>query len=142
MPKPTKITRRISLPALHKRLDSVFSQFIRLRDCVKTTGTVENGACITCGNIHPYSSLQAGHFISRAHYAIRYDERNVNAQCVGCNMFKHGAVEEYFIRLEEMHGRPVVDELLSLKHQTRRFQRSELEGMIGDYKTKLEELRE
>lgn len=43
--------------------------------------------------------------------------------------------------MEEKYGRAVVDELLSLKHATRRFKRFELEEMIETYKEKIKELR-
>lgn len=123
----------------HRRLDKVFSQFVRYRDCLKTTGTIESGACITCNWVYPYSQLQAGHFVSRTSYATRYDERNVNAQCVSCNVFKKGNIDEYFVRMEELYGREVVDELLSHKHTTRRFKRKEMKEMIDYYKAKIKE---
>jgi hypothetical protein len=55
-------------------------------------------------------------------------------------VFKKGNIDEYFVKIEEMYGREVVDELLSLKHSTRRFKRFELEEMIEEYKTKNREL--
>lgn len=132
---------RSYMTKLHKQLWVVFSEYIRLRDCLETTGTKERGACITCKRIYDFPALQAGHFVSRAHYSIRYDERNVHAQCMGCNMFKKGAIDEYFIALEQKYGRPVVDEILGLKHSTRRFKQYELEQLIDHYKQKIKELR-
>jgi Bacteriophage Lambda NinG protein len=127
--------------ALHKKFWKVFSEYIRLRDCLETTGTAEEGTCCTCHKRYPLKQLQAGHFISRTHKSIVYDERNVHAQCVGCNMFKAGNIPEYWLFMEGKYGRGVIDELLNLKSQTRKFKAYELEGMIDEYKAKITTLK-
>ena len=63
---------------LIKKLDNVFSQYIRRRFAV-------NGItkCVTCGKEDFWrgGEMQAGHFISRKHYATRWNETNVQSQC-------------------------------------------------------------
>ena len=54
-----------------KRLDAVFSQYIRLRHAKN-----EIAECYTCGKKDHYKKLQCGHFMSRKHYATRWDEDN------------------------------------------------------------------
>lgn len=63
-----------------KKLDRVFSEYIRLRD------TMPNGMfrCISCGKIKPYSQADCGHYHSRTHMSIRFDEENCNAECKYC----------------------------------------------------------
>jgi hypothetical protein len=45
--------------------------------------------------------MQAGHFI---HNVLDFDERNIHAQCVACNKFKHGMGQEYAIRIVQKYG--------------------------------------
>jgi hypothetical protein len=70
----------------------VFSQFIRLRDCLKTTGGLENGFCYTCGRLYPFKSLQAGHWIPGRGGGNVLDERGCHAQCL---------TEESLIRMSD-----------------------------------------
>lgn len=128
-----------TLPKLHRELWLEFSRYIRYRDCLRTTGATSQGRCVTCDRQYPFNTLQAGHFISRVSYATRYDERNVHAQCPSCNLFKKGNIDEYFVRMEQMYGREVVDELLSLKHSSRRFKRYEIEELVIYYREKNKE---
>ena len=53
MPKIKKPTRS----KLVKKLDTVFSQYIRLKDSKDGIGT-----CVTCGKQDHWKNLQAGHF--------------------------------------------------------------------------------
>lgn len=62
-----------------------FSRFIRIRDCIRTTGTPFRGACFTCGRELRYGELQAGHIISRSYSNALYNPNVVFAQCVTCN---------------------------------------------------------
>lgn len=91
-----------------------FSLFIRLRD------SDANGycKCISCGRIHHYKEMQAGHYISRRaiYLAVKYHEKNVNAQCVYCNMHLKGNGPGYAAGLVRKHGPDVLDELNMLKH--------------------------
>lgn len=88
MPKTSKKPTRSKII---KKLDTVFSQYIRLKDA-DNRGYV---SCVTCGKRGHWKNggMQAGHFQSRKHYSTRWDERNVAVQCLGCNMFKSG--EQY-----------------------------------------------
>lgn len=79
--KPKK--RQTSQATLVKKLDKVFSQYIRLRDS-DTNGMFH---CISCGKIKPFGQADAGHFHSRRHMATRFDEDNVSAECRFCNRF-------------------------------------------------------
>ena len=69
-----------SISKLKKKLDTIFSFYIRLR------GVDDNGnnQCCTCGKIDNWRNLQCGHFVSRKHMATRFYELNCFPQCVGC----------------------------------------------------------
>ena len=73
-----------------------FSRYIRLRDCLDTTGEEEEGICIKCGERKPFKGLQAGHAIPGRNNSILLDEELVYAQCAGCNLFGGGRVQNKF----------------------------------------------
>ena len=58
---------------LVKKLDKVFSQYIRFRD----------QRCVTCGS---RENLQCGHLFSRTAYSTRWHPRNAFCQCSSCNL--------------------------------------------------------
>lgn len=121
------------ISTLEKKLDRVFSEYIRKRDADEG-GTA---LCVTCGRLMFWKEGQCGHWIKRQHRSVRWDERNVGFQCPGCNLFKSGAMDEFAGYLLERYGRETVQELLELKHQPKKFTRSDLEQMIQDYKARL-----
>ena len=88
----TKASKKPTRTKLIKKLDVVFSEYIRKRYC-------KNGIsqCVTCGKKDEWKKLQAGHFISRARYSTRWDEDNVQVQCYRCNVLKSG--EQYLYSL-------------------------------------------
>jgi hypothetical protein len=95
-----------SFSQLQKEADKVFSDYIRLRD--KYT-------CFTCGKVGNKNDMQAGHYYSRTFKALRYDEINVNCQCVRCNIMLHGNIIEYHERLAEKYGDKKIEYLSGIK---------------------------
>ena len=79
---PTTISK------LKKKLDVLFSQYIRRRNA-DHLGRVK---CFTCGVEKHWKEQQAGHFQSRSHHSTRWDEVNVQVQCVKCNMYRPAAL--------------------------------------------------
>jgi hypothetical protein len=75
------MAKKPSRKTIITKLDSIFSQYIRLRYSKN-----EISECVTCGKQDHWKKLQAGHFVSRKHYATRWDEDNVkfNVQDVMC----------------------------------------------------------
>ena len=88
-----------------------FSRFIRLRDCLFTTGNLEYGRCVTCGKVLEFSRLQAGHFIPGRNNSILFDVRCVHAQCVGCNVYGGGQQPSYYWYMVEKYGKETIDSL-------------------------------
>ena len=114
-----------------KKIDKIFSTYIRQRD---------DGVCFTCGIKKPWKEMQAGHYIPRSHNMTRYDERNVNCQCMPCNVWKHGAMDVYALKLQMKFGDDILKELSTLKHQIKQFTTKELGEMLVFYREKLETL--
>jgi len=129
MPKTAKKPTRSKLV---KKLDTVFSKYIRLSNADK------NGycTCVTCNKTFFWKEIQAGHFMSRKHYSTRWDERNVKPQCVGCNIYNQGQGYLYSLYL----GNKLSKKLLEESRELRKFTNIELEEMIADYSDRLKKL--
>jgi hypothetical protein len=94
---------------------NIFSKYIRTRDCLKTTGLPDVGRCYTCGALKPIQELDAGHFVKSIHKDVKFDERNVRAQCRKCNSFEGGQEAVFCLKLIDEIGREQVDYLQSRK---------------------------
>ena len=129
-----------------KRTWIAFSTYIRTRDCVeygkKNPSSELMGQCITCKKIYPYSKLQAGHFIQGRTNGILFDEKGVHAQCIGCNMFKGGLIEDYYPFMLEKYGQEVIDDIKKRRNDTVKFTVTELKEMEEKYKQMTKELNE
>ena len=78
--------------------------------------------------------MQAGHYISRAINQLRYDERNVKVQCRSCNIFKHGAMDEFALELQKEYGLDILKILAKEKRKLKQWKIKELEEIISKYK--------
>jgi hypothetical protein len=115
-----------------KIAQQVFNKYIRERD--------KHQPCISCckplGN-----KYDAGHFFNaNNHWSVRFDERNVYAQCVYCNQHLHGNLLEYRKQLEYYKGINWLLELEIDAKKTRKFTKDELKNIIQMYKNKIKEL--
>ena len=124
--------KKPSRKTLITKLDRVFSEYIRRRKAKN-----DIAECVTCGKKDHWKNLQAGHFMSRKHYATRWDDRNVEVQCVGCNVYRYG--EQY--KFSKYLGDDLADELLALSRETRKFSNIDIEEMIEQYCEKIERLQ-
>jgi hypothetical protein len=133
-PKAKKTDRQ----KLIRKLDEVFSQFIRLRDSDKN-GIVK---CITSGEFFHWTDCDAGHFITRDNMATRWDEQNVNGQGRGDNRFKSGKQYQHGQAIDKKHGPGTADKLLVKGSGVCNWQDFELEAMYTYYKNAVKELKE
>lgn len=124
---PRKVKEQ-SVSQLKKRLDGIFSRYIRIRD---------GGRCFTCGVSKPIQEMQCGHYISRSHNNTRFDEQNCHCQCVGCNIFRHGNMDEYAQNLEAEYGTGILQTLAQRKRVIRQFSKGELKELIYLYEHKI-----
>lgn len=119
-----------TIPQLKKILWKHFSKYIRERD---------NFRCITCGKVGEGSGIHAGHFIPQSvgGEALRFDERNVFAQCYNCNINKGGWGERYAEVLECRFGREYIEKLRKIRDQERKqWTKEELIKLIEKYRCK------
>ena len=145
VPKPQprtrdKVKKIKTAPALHRELWEVFARYIKLRDCLKTTGTKIRGRCVSCGKPHRIEDLQAGHFITRRAKNILYDERNVNAQCENCNGRLKSNPLHYQDAMIRMYGQTLTQWLRAQEHSNYQWKAYQLQALIIEYRLKVQEL--
>ena len=119
---------------MRKRLDAVFSKYIRFRDCPDGIGY-----CITCGAKITPSTCDAGHYISRRVTATRWNEINVNAQCVKCNRLNYGETKWYKEALIKRYGEDVVNRLEQRRNTIVHLTATDMENIIKHFQSKLKE---
>ena len=124
--------KKPTVSKLKKKLDAIFSKYIRIRD---------GGLCFTCNVKKPIKEMQAGHYHRRAINNLRYDEQNVHCQCVGCNMFKEGAKPAYAVNLLRKYGDNILHELEIKSKVRKQWKTFELEEMIAKYTEKVNEYK-
>lgn len=130
----------MSKQSLVKKLDKIFSEFIRLRDT--KPWNFEYGRCISCGRILPWAKLQCGHFHSRIHMNTRFDERNCNIECIACNIYSADHLIGYRKNLIKKIGEKEVDMLDVRAHQSKSFSLFELQMLIKHYEEEVKKLRD
>ena len=127
---PTTISK------LKKKLDKVFSEYIRRRNA-DHLGFI---TCFTCGVKKHWKEQQAGHFQSRSHHSTRWDEINVQVQCVKCNMYRQGEQYKFRMYLDQRFGDGTAEELEYRAKTIVKLNRVDYEEAIERYKQKIREL--
>lgn len=130
-------TKRELVGTLKKKAWKLMSQYVRLRDCLKTTGGTRIGRCYTCDKEYPFAELQAGHLIDGRCGEMFLDERGIRAQCAGCNIWKHGNKEIFIPKFIDENGRELYDELIAEKRRTKLWTAQELHALLVDLKEKI-----
>jgi len=114
-----------------KEAQTVFNQFIRLRD--------KDLPCISCQRFHT-GQYHAGHYLTTgAHPELRFDEINVHKQCSACNNYLSGNIVEYRINLIIKIGLDAVNYLES-KHQPKHYTIEDIKTLKAIYKEKVKTL--
>ena len=103
-------------------LDRLTSIIVRKRD----------KRCVTCGSAQ---GLQCSHFYSRRYLAIRFDLRNCNAMCAGCNRRHNRDRKPYERYMQKTYGPVVIAELDKLRLSLLKVTEQELGEMLQQYKT-------
>lgn len=129
--------RKPSIKTLKRKLDDVFSIYIRLRDS-DSSGFCR---CISCGKVQHWKDVDNGHYVNRSHMGTRYSERNCNAQCRSCNRFSEGNNIGYTRGLIRKYGIKVIDELDVKKHTQTYMKPFDYEVLIDHYKKEVEKLK-
>jgi len=84
--------------------------------------------------------MGAGHYVpsSVGGFAIRYDEMNVHAQCMRCNVHLSGNPIEYRERMVKQYGEKEVKKLEARRHDI--IKDFDYDAAIKKYKTLCDEL--
>ena len=127
-----------TIPQLKAEAQVEFNKFIRARDSVQP--------CISCGAPPPdlgglHAGRDAGHYRSVGSAShLRYDERNVHAQCVHCNQWKAGNAVDYRLGLIARIGVAAV-ESLEADNTPVKWDRDTLRQIKTIYRAKLRALQ-
>jgi hypothetical protein len=133
-PKPTKQPKtnkrrpKSERRVLETKLDWLLSVYVRRRD----------GACVICGAT---TGLTAGHWITRRKKRIRWDHRNVAAQCRSCNLAHNFNHQFYDMWMLKYRGAEVMRELTELSTEKAwKFTVDDLRDMVAQAEERLEAL--
>jgi NinG protein len=146
--KPKRKKPAPTLAKLKKRAWALLSEVVR-REAADELGGV---ACFTCGTVHDWRDIQAGHAIGGRNGAVLFDEELIRPQDVRCNIMLRGNYGEFIPRLLReytiKHQWSVSldtamnwweQKLLSAK-QIKKWTRTELEEKCQEYRERLARL--
>jgi len=88
-------------------------QWAQLLAKLEETDADGYGYCVSCGKLFSWTELNGGHYQPKGtnYNGACLDERNIHAQCVGCNVHKGGNPAGYTGYMVRAHGLDVIDEL-------------------------------
>lgn len=141
MPLKKKKKKTRPLGAVVKDTQIIVNRYIRSRDSLKTTGSLDYCMCISCGKVKEFAEIQAGHYVAVGQSSLlRFNEENINGQCSGCNCWGHGMLAEYTINIDKKYGKDTALMLLNKKHIDKKWSRAELLEIQDTYRQKLNDL--
>ena len=123
-----------SLGHLKKKLDAVFSKYIR-----QSHSRGGFCYCYTCGKRMEIKEAQCGHFVSRGYLATRWDESNCRPQCVGCNLWGNGKPLDFEEKLKKEIGKAKVEKLKMKRHTILKVSSPWYEEQIEHYQNLLDQ---
>ena len=115
-----------NLSKMKAKADKYFSLYIRYRDSEKRGGEYQ-ASCITCEKWLPTKQMHAGHFQSRRYSSTRYDDENVNAQCLTAesNLKMFNGKNKSIAKIDEG------DELWAFNEDTHSLERATVESVYS-----------
>ena len=130
------MAKKKTFSALKKKLDAVFSQYIRRKNAPRDGYAV----CVTCHRVAMWKELQCGHYEPRQHLATRWNELNCHVQCYACNIARKGNYPRFADFLDRKYGPELRAQLERLTKQVVKLTPADLESRIEEYQQKLEAL--
>ncbi len=153
--KPTKRTKRktakkrtrvkrekYTLVGFRKLVWVACSRYVRLRDCLRTTGTREWGRCVTCGKLLNFKKLQAGHFTCGRADAVLFETNGIRAQCYRCNVERSGEWPTFYRIMQAEFGQEEIERLVTLSLSDVKLTRVQLRDLYIKFKTGIKEFGE
>jgi hypothetical protein len=127
-PVAKRQSKPVTVDSLKKKVQVQFNSFIRNRD--------KDLPCISCGEMKDIK--QAGHFMAvKGGDGLRFDERNVNGECSGCNAFSQSHLIFYYENLKKKLGDDfpgLMEDIYNERKNHKKWAKEELEGLLAKYK--------
>jgi len=134
----TRPSKSKTTSQLIKELDTVFSEFIRVRDA-DHDGTV---ICFVTGEkVFWNDGCDAAHFCNRQHMSTRWDEMNVHACTSTSNRHDTDHLPVYGHKMILKYGPEAFHALLDRRRALTKFTAFELQEKIDHYKEEVRKLR-
>lgn len=145
----TTRTKLTPLPKLVLKADKIFSRWIRNRDTIEGLYiqteeglSVPCGYCFTCNKPTATEGVltgDAGHFVKRGVWGLKYEPLNVHLQCNRCNHYLGGNDSWYAVNLDKRYGTGTALKLKERETECRKntnkpLKRVELMKIIERYK--------
>ena len=111
-------------------LDKIISKYIRLRDSDEY-GMIR---CISCESRVKWNQADCGHYIPRGNMSLRFDPKNMQAQCVNCNRFLNGNHDQHKAGIIRRFGIVHLNYLEEKKNEIKQWSEFELDLLILHYK--------
>lgn len=140
MNKLPRKSKKTSKRLAKKAAWDAFSKYIRLRDCLATRRSSDEGECVTCRRVYPIKQLQAGHFIPGRNYQVLFDEEQVHAQCYSCNIGKKGNWVAYREFMVDRYGKDKVEQMETDRNLIKVYSLPDLLALEEHYKKEYNEL--
>ena len=135
--KQKRQTKRESLPKLIKKLDTLFSIYIRNKYSKKWLIT-----CISCDKEIPISESHNCHWIGRWCKKYRWEEDNCRPWCSGCNTFNQEFHQRVFTTKQiERLWIDKVNEMLREEKKIHKVYKQDLLDKIAIYKELTKDFR-
>jgi hypothetical protein len=120
------MSKSLTLPKLLAKAQKVFNAWIRARDSKEGYFT-----CIACFRTLPIDQMNAGHYVPvKGGSALRFNENNVNGECIRCNGFDEFHLIGYRKNLIKKIGLKKVEQLERMRNDVCKWDRTTLNHII------------
>jgi len=130
------LTKIKSIKTLKATLWKLCSEYNRRKDADED-GIVK---CCTCNTRQHWKKHDAGHYIPKTFEAMRFEDKDIHAQCKTCNWLNQGMEVEYKKFIIEKYGEETEQMLQIKKRNPVQWFPFMLEALITEYKDKIKEL--
>ncbi len=123
------MSKSLTLPKLIAKAQKVFNAWIRHRDSKDGYFT-----CISCFRTLPVEQMNAGHYVPvKGGSALRFNENNVNGECIRCNGFDEFHLIGYRKNLIKKIGIKKVEVLERMRNDVCKWDRTTLNHIVKTY---------
>lgn len=117
-----------------------FSQWIRVKYCIETTGFPFVGVCITCDKRFHISFLDAGHMKAGRSNSLLFHEDLVRPQCRIDNRSRNGRLQKFRRKMVEIHGEEKVAQWERQANEIKHDRDMDYKAIEDDYRERTNKL--